>query len=177
MKAVTLIFSLIFAPAILAQGDIASRVGDSITLKGSISGASYESTHRYTSFNGQSMQQSQDIFLNGNAMGSTVEEIAADDVMTPEKAGLVVALCPQIGGFFEEINLPVGRTATCRIDAAALQEASYQEKFLGFNLENVVKMMDEVNATQVWLGPFPVLGVAQMTLQSDLIQVTNYKWN
>lgn len=112
------------------------------------------------------MLQRQTTLLNGSVMETEDTWVAAEDLLTPENAGMMVALCQNIGGTHEYLDLPVGRTLTCRLESSQLEELP-----LLYSL--ALKNMGDV----LWVGPFPVLGVAQLETAGALLKVSDYRWN
>lgn len=164
MKSLSIIATLfLMSSSIFAN---ASRVGDSITLRGSYAGGTLEINGRYVTFQGGTMLQRSETFLNGQNVGTEDEWLAEEDILTPESAGLMVAMCPAIGGTQEYLDLPVGRTLTCKLNTQSLRGLPYS---FTKNLQTLGDM--------VWLAPFPVLGVAQIQVEGAYLQVQNYTWN
>lgn len=143
----------------------ANRVGDQISLRGNYAGGSLEINASYVSYQGSSMLQRSVTYLNGQNVGTEDSWLADEDILTPESAGLMVALCPNIGGVQEYLDLPVGRTLTCRLDTQSLSGVPY---VFAKNLQSLGEM--------VWLAPFPVLGVAQIQVEGAYLQVQSYTW-
>jgi hypothetical protein len=156
------ILCLIFSTNSFAN---ANRVGDQISLRGNFAGGSLEINGSYVSYQGSSMLQRTVTYLNGQNVGTEDSWLADEDILTPESAGLMVALCPNIGGVHEYLELPVGRTLTCRMDTQALTELPY---IFAKNLQAL--------GDKVWLAPFPVLGVAQIQVDGAYLQVQSYTW-
>lgn len=142
------------------------RVGDNILLSGAYQGGTLRIEGSYLQFNGSAMMQRQSSYFNGQHMSQEDTWIASEDLITPETAGMMVALCPNLGGTHEYLDLPVGRTLTCRLESSSLDELPllYSENFK--NLGDVL-----------WVGPFPVLGVAQIQIPGAMLKVQSYRWN
>ncbi len=168
------IFLVFFSFQSIAQVD---RVGDFSVLEGNWQGGRLSFTAQYTRMTASGLIQRDSTVFNGQNLDTSESLVPTSDVMTPQQAGLLVALCPQIGGTLEEIDLPVGTTATCRVSGEALDELSSKNSFNGINIEATTKFLNDVQADTIWIGPFPVLAVAQMTLQGSLLKLTNYNWN
>jgi hypothetical protein len=143
-----------------------NRVGDSILLSGPFQGGTLAIEASYLSFDGASMLQRQNNYLNGALLSQEDSMVASEDLLTPESAGLIVAICPNIGGVHEYLDLPVGRTLTCKLESNNLQELPliYSE-----NLQNLGDVL--------WVGPFPVLGVAKVQIPGTVLTIQNYRWN
>jgi len=145
------------------------RVGDWIILEGSIQGMNSSLKGSYVSFNGSSMLQNTETTLNGSVINSESAYIASDEVITPEVAGLMVAMCADFGGVHEYLNLPVGKTLTCKLQGSNAH--LIEEKFslpLG-SLEALGEVL--------WIGPFPVLGLAKLESGGVTFTIANYHWN
>lgn len=168
------IFMFLFSLSVSAQSE---RVGDFSVLEGTFQGGALSFTAEYVSSNGSGLIQRDSTVWNGQNLDTTDSYVANGDVMTPQTAGLLVALCPQIGGVLEELNLPVGRTATCRVSGESLESFLSKKSIRGIDIRETVKFVNDVQADTIWLGPFPVLAVGQMTLQGSLLKLTNYNWN
>lgn len=143
----------------------ANRVGDTITLSGNFSGSTLEIVASYETYQNGSMLQRTVTKVNGMNAGTEDSWLAEEDILTPETAGLMVAMCPALGGDQVYLDLPVGRTLTCRLNTASLRELPYA---LAKSLQNLGEM--------VWLAPFPVLGVAQVQVEGAYLQVSSYTW-
>lgn len=120
----------------------------------------------YTSFDGSYMVQNTKFYSQGQLLSDTSESIDQESIITMENAGLMVAFCSSIGGVQEYLSLPVGRTLTCRVEANSVDSTiynRYKDVFVG--------------ASTVWLGPFPVTGIAQMKVDGATFEVVNYHWN
>lgn len=164
VKAITaLLFTLLFNSTLLAD---ASRVGDSIFLSGNLAGQTLEMRGQYVTYQGSTMLQRTETTLNGQNIGTEDEWLADEDILTPEAAGLMVAMCPAMGGTQEYLDLPVGRTLTCRLNTQTLKELPY------IYAKNLQALGDVV-----WLAPFPVLGVAQIQVEGAYLRVQSYRWN
>jgi hypothetical protein len=144
----------------------ANRVGDSIRLEGVYEGYAAIFDMSYTYFDGTFMGQTTNVYIDGQLASQSTEELDSDSIVTLESAGLLVALCPQIGGVQEYLDLPVGRTLTCRITANKVSDSVF----------HMYKSLF-AQAGTIWLGPFPVNGVAQMDLDGFVMRVTSYHWN
>ena len=142
-----------------------NRVGDSIEYTGNYGGQPARMTMSYISFDGNYMTQASQIYINGQMVSDSTEMIDADSIMTMETAAMMVAMCSQFGGVQEYLDLPVGKTLTCRVEASAATDDLYNF------YKNVF-----ADAGTIWLGPFPVTGIAQMTISGTLVQVSNYQW-
>lgn len=162
MKAFILSVTFFLSSSLFAS---ANRLGDSIGLSGTFGGGTLQISASYVSHSGSSMLQRTETLLNGQNIGTEDNWITDEDVLTPENAGLIVAMCASIGGVQEYLNLPVGRTLTCRLNTQSLSELPY---VYTKNLEALGEM--------VWLAPFPVLGVAQIQLDGVYLQVQSYVW-
>lgn len=143
-----------------------SRVGDSMQISGMYQGMPMVIEANYARFEAGVMVQRQVTYLNGGVIADEETPLPTDEVLTPENAGLIVAMCESIGGTHETLSLPVGTTLTCRIDSQALIDlpAPFSKNF-----ENL--------GSTVWVGPFPVLGVAQFLLEGNLFVIQKYHWN
>lgn len=142
------------------------RVGDSILLKGMYQGMPMELEAKYLRFEAGVMVQKQVTKLNGAVINDEETPLPEDEVLTPENAGLIVAMCESIGGVHESLNLPVGTTLTCKIDSQSL-----------INLPAPFSLNFESLGSTVWVGPFPVLGIAQFLLDGNLMVIQKYRWN
>lgn len=143
-----------------------NRVGDSILLKGTYQGMPMELEAKYLRFEAGVMVQKQVTRLSGSVVNDEETPLPEDEVLTPENAGLIVAMCEAIGGVHETLNLPVGTTLTCRIDSQSLTDLPAP---FSLNFENL--------GSTVWVGPFPVLGIAQFLLDGNLMVIQKYHWN
>ncbi len=164
-----LLFSFFLSSSFLCPSLWAStgRVGDSISYASAPqSGLDMRIEMEYTSYAGLEMIRATRTWIMGNLVADITESIAPEDIMTMENAGLMVAMCPQIGGVYEYLDLPVGRTLTCKINASAVSAAIY-DKYQDIFSE----------AGTIWLGPFPVSGIAQMDIGGTIVAVVNYHWN
>lgn len=112
------------------------------------------------------MKQTQITFLGGTPVNSEDVYVDEQEVLTPEVAGLIVAMCDSLGGTQETLQLPVGTTLTCKIDSQSLHH-------IPGSLYRVLELL----GNRVWIGPFPVLGIAQFEIDNDLIVIQKYHWN
>lgn len=163
MKSFFLSFAIVCTQCIFAS---AARVGDSITIEGPFQGNQLKIVATYKSFSSGVMNQEQITTLGGSVISNEATQVAQEDILTPETAGLVVAMCESIGGQHVYLNLPVGNTLTCRINTQSLN-----------GLPEIYAKNLELIGDVVWIGPFPVLGLAQIQLNGEIMVVTNYRWN
>ncbi len=163
MKFIYLMLVLFIANSGFASTD---RVGDSITIEGPFQGNRLNLEASYKSFSNGVMNQEDITSLGGSVISRESTAIASEDILTPETAGMMVAMCASIGGTHEYLNLPVGTTLTCRLNTQSLS-----------NLPYVYSKNLELLGDVVWLGPFPVLGIAQIQLSGELLVIQNYRWN
>lgn len=143
-----------------------TRVGDSIYLEGKTQGQTLGLESRYVKFDSGLMKQTQITFLGGTPVNSEDVYVDEQEVLTPEVAGLIVAMCDSLGGTQETLQLPVGTTLTCKIDSQSLHQ-------IPGSLYRVLELL----GNRVWIGPFPVLGIAQFEIGNDLIVIQKYHWN
>ncbi len=150
----------------IASEASANRVGDAIAYSGNFGGQSAELHMAYTSFDGSYMTQGTKMFLGGQLVSDTEEALEADSIVTMDTVGVMIAMCSQIGGVQEYLDLPVGKTLTCRVEASSVSAPIYE-------------MYKDVfmDASTIWFGPFPVTGIAQMIFNGATFQVSGYHWN
>lgn len=120
----------------------------------------------YTYFDGANMAQRQVTRIGGNTVSDETDLIGGEEIITPENAGLVVAMCDSVGGVHEYLNLPVGTTLTCRFNTQSLNR-----------LPSIYSQNLEMMGDTVWVAAFPVLGVAQIQMEGGVLTVQNYHWN
>lgn len=157
-----------------------SRVGDYVVITGNFQGGVLEIKGAYTNFTRNMMAQKTTTKLSGNVLSEEETFLQADDVLTPEEAALMVAMCPQIGGTHEYLDLAVGRTLTCRVQGAenlVFGKIPYiiEEQLLS-SLRTIQNQL-EYTSGNVWLGPFPIMGMARLELDGAYLEVTDYRWN
>lgn len=159
-----LFFNLILASFALHAAS--NRVGDHIIYHGNFSGQTMRMEMSYISFQDPQMIRQSRTFIKGNLASDESELIAADEIITMEKAGLMVALCSQNGGIQEYVNLSVGKTLTCKVNSSNVSTEVFDRYRSAFKM-----------ADTIWLGPFPVTGIAQMEIGGNTFSVINYHWN
>ncbi len=163
MKWLLTLFMVVISGASAAS---ANRVGDQILLSGPFQGGTLAINASYISFDGASMLQRQNTYLSGSLISQEDSLIASEDLLTPESAGLIVAMCPNIGGVYEYLDLPVGRTLTCKLESSNLDQLPL---LYSDNLQNLGDVL--------WVGPFPVLGVAKIQIPGSVLTIESYRWN
>ncbi|MBC97461.1 MAG: hypothetical protein CME63_06910 [Halobacteriovoraceae bacterium] len=161
----TLCFSIFFIFTFSAEAS-SQRVGDLIEYSGRVNSQASSLKMRYTHYDQGSMTQLTQFFTEGQMVAEHTEVLDESSIITMETAGVMVGLCLQFGGVHEYLELPVGKTLTCRITAAAISTQVYEVYKEAF-----------ADAGTLWLGPFPVTGIAQMEVDGALYQVTKYHWN
>ena len=163
MKRISALLVALCSLSICAQ---ANRVGDSVKFIGTMNAQPVELDMEYTAYDGQSMTQSTQLKMSGQIVSDNVESIAPEAIVTMETVGLMIAMCSQIGGVHEYLDLPVGKTLTCKVSADSVSTPVY-------NMYKSVFM----DASTIWLGPFPVSGIAQMIFGGSMLRVSHYHWN
>ena len=168
MKKMTFLLSLMAMT--LSVNIMASerRVGDSISYESTTVGGDVAIDVSYTNYNSEYKEMEQTFFLKIKDEEIVSKSFYLDKnmVMTKSKAGLMVALCEKVGGTHEYLQLPVGKTLTCRMEVQDVP-TEYYEQYKG---------LFDLSAT-VWLAPFPVTGVAQFKFAGQIIQAVDYSWN
>lgn len=163
MKGISFLLILISSLNIFAAAD---RVGDRIVYTGSYNTQSMKMEMIYESFQDPDMIRRSRTFMDGNLVADETDHLAPSEVISMQSAGLMVALCTQNGGVQEYLNLPVGKTLTCKVNSSNVSTAIFDRYRMAFKI-----------ADTIWLGPFPVTGIAQMEVGGNTFSVVNYHWN
>ncbi len=144
----------------------AERVGDRISYQGNLYGQNVTMEMSYSDYNDPHLILNSKTYLDGVLSSDTSSPVEPEAVITMETAGLMVALCSQYGGVHEYLTLSVGKTLTCKISSESVSLPIYEMYKDAFNEAGIL-----------WLGPFPVSGIAQMDIGGNIIRVVNYHWN
>jgi hypothetical protein len=143
------------------------REGDFSQLDGTIQGMSVRMRAHYEAFRNGRMSSVSEVYANGQRVGREVSEVPENEIMTPELAQMIVAGCSQLGGTYEQLNLPVGNYMTCRIATESIEAMNLS--IPGFSRE-------QLNGGFVWLGAFPVNAIAKIQTPDGSLVITDFAW-
>lgn len=158
MKLALAFLMTIFSTLSFASTD---RVGDFIHYAPTSDNLNAEMSMEYINFDGQDMYQRTQMINDSQVIVDEVTRVKKENIVTMQSVGLLIALCSQYGGTHEYLELPVGKTLTCKLET---------NKFKHINKLNI-------KASTVWLGPFPITAIAQMKVEGQLFKVVNYHWD
>lgn len=168
----TLLFSLLLTSYSAFAGS--NRVGDESMLVGNFSGQQVILKSQITKH-----VAAEGKFLVKNittvpGQGTFTEDtlVTEDEIMTPEKAELIIVMCPQVGGVVEELTLSMGRFTTCKISvqdamAAALIDTTPLMQEMGD---------DTILKGALWLGNFPIQGIGRIITPDQTLSLESFRW-
>ncbi len=155
---------LLFASSAFA----ADRVGEYSKFSMSYQGSVGEQTARVADY-----QRSDDLYkvvTSYAIMGQTNEEVEmvpSDEVMTHEGAAQTLTFCPLLNGTVESLVINGTSYQTCKV-------AVNDETLENINLPLPKNLM---GSGHLWLGDFPVNGVAKFKSADVSLELTEFHWN
>ena len=170
----TLVFAVLLASTnLFAQN---ARVGDSATLVGTLSGQTIITNNEIIAYdaNEDKYLMASNVMIPGQGTFTQNTELTADELMTPEKGQLIVVMCPQVGGVVEEIDLSMGRFTTCKLP---VQNAIDSGLVNASVLAELTSGDDQILKGAMWLGKFPISGIARIITPEQSFSLENFKWS
>lgn len=99
---------------------------------------------------------------------TTVENVPSDDVMTIENANMILANCEFMGGLNETISVMGQMKKTCKL------EANSDSVFPLISKSGV--QVNKNSSGFVWIGAFPVHGIAKLEMEEVTMQIQSMNW-
>lgn len=155
---------LLFATSAFA----ADRVGEYSKFKMSIQGSVGEQTARVADY--QRSDDQYKVVTSYNIMGQTsedVEMVPSDEVMTHDGAAQTLAFCPLLNGEVESLVINGTSYQTCKV---AVNDDSLESM-------NLPLTKGLTGSGFLWLGDFPVNGVAKFKSADVSLELTEFHWN
>lgn len=167
---------LAFATLFLSLSTFASsnRVGDEATLVGNYNGQQVILKSQITKFIANEAKYIVKNTTTVPGQGTFSEEtlVTEDEIMTPDKAQLILVMCPQVGGVVEELTLSMGRFTTCKISVQDALSAGLLD-VAGYAPETGD---DTILKGALWLGNFPIQGVGRMITPDQTLSLESFRW-
>lgn len=141
------------------------RVGDSSVLEGRAEGmtvrieatiADYDSRHDKL------------LIVTRSSFGGATQEleewVEADSVMSPEQGAMIVSQCAAFGGTQVVVPLRRGRFPACQITTPV-------DELVGMR-----GLFSQEAISLVWMGAFPINGMAKMTGPGMNLELIEFRW-
>lgn len=140
-----------------------ARVGQSAKYDLSLSGSKGSLTYKVTAQDQAEFKVDQNITIGGQSENSSTT-VKKENIMTQERAKMILFYCGQLGGQLEQI----GKHKACKAKANNVQ------------LQDVVSYIQaeyNINPEYIWIGAVPIFGIVKFTGENKLTAVIKtYNW-
>ena len=158
-----LMFFMVAASALAGE-----RLGEYSKFKMKYNGYTGEQTVNITEYKRSSDQYK--VVTKFSIMGQSNEEvemIPSDEIMTHDGASQTIAFCSLLSGTIESLNINGKSYQTCKV---AVNDDSLES--MNFALPKGLK-----GSGFLWLGDFPVNGVAKFKSTEMSLELKEFHWN
>ncbi len=166
------LFALILCSSAMANS---ARIGDQASLVGTMSGQQMNLITEITSYDGSadSYNLRATYTIPGQGTFNQESQITGEELMTPEKAELMLLMCSQMGGVVEELSLSMGRFTACKL---AVQDAAAAGLVEEVGLFTEIMGDDQILKGELWLGKFPIHGIGRMVTPEQTMTLESFRW-
>lgn len=166
------LFAFILSSSAMASS---ARIGDQAVLVGSMNGQQMNLGTEVTSYDAAADTYTlhASYTIPGQGTFNQETQITGEEIMTPEKAELMLLMCSQMGGVIEELSLSMGRFTACKL---AVQEAAAAGLVEEVEFFSEIMGDDQILKGELWLGKFPIHGIGRMVTPEQSMTLENFRW-
>lgn len=159
MKILSVLFALLSTSAFANP-----QLGEFIVHHGTAAGKAVKLKTWYAMYSESKMMIRTETTVAGSGTQIDDEWIEEAELFNHGTAQQILNLCAALGGNIEALKLPQGTFNTCKVKGTTLTAQGYSvPSFLG-------------DAT-IWLGDFPITGVAKAVGDDFSLELASYQWN